>query len=278
MVKNKETHWLSIEVFALLTAVFVVSQIIGLFIANKLLGLGIVSGSFTGDINDPLNAIILFGMIMLMTIIILLALRYRRQRKFLWVIEALAIFATATVVFGAVFPYDDFLVLLITLAILVYRYTHKDNIWFRNFVSLIAIIGAGAVIGISFGLLPVLLFISILSAYDLIAVFGTKHMVTLGKAVTKKNFAFTVCFPTKKHTFELGNGDLVIPLITSASVLANGWFVNNLLVAGLVLVASYIGLFASIYIVGTKKISLPALPPQTVLMLGVIGLAMLFGL
>ena len=278
MVKNKETHWLSVEVFALLTAVFVVSQIIGLFIANKLLELGIVSSSFTGDINDPLNAIILFGMIMLMTVIILLALRYRRQRKFLWVIEALAIFATATVVFGAVFPYDDFLVLLITLVILVYRYTHKDNVWFRNFVSLIAIIGAGAVIGISFGLLPVLLFISILSAYDLIAVFGTKHMVTLGKAVTKKNFAFTVCFPTKKHTFELGNGDLVIPLITSASVLANGWFVNNLLVAGLVLVASYIGLFASIYIVGTKKISLPALPPQTVLMLGVIGLAMLFGL
>jgi presenilin-like A22 family membrane protease len=278
MVKNKETHWLSVEVFALLTAVFVVSQIIGLFIANKLLELGIVSSSFTGDINDPLNAIILFGMIMLMTVIILLALRYRRQRKFLWVIEALAIFATATVVFGAVFPYDDFLVLLITLVILVYRYTHKDNVWFRNFVSLIAIIGAGAVIGISFGLLPVLLFISILSAYDLIAVFGTKHMVTLGKAVTKKNFAFTVCFPTKKHTFELGNGDLVIPLITSASVLANGWFVNNLLVAGLVLVASYIGLFASIYIVGTKKISLPALPPQTVLMLIVIGLAMLFGL
>ncbi|MBT4192583.1 MAG: hypothetical protein HOE11_04700 [Candidatus Diapherotrites archaeon] len=278
MVKNKETHWLSVEVFALLTAVFVVSQIIGLFIANKLLELGIVSGSFTQDMNDPLNAVILFGMIMLMTIIILLALRYKKQRKFLWVIEALAIFATATVVFGAVFPYDDFLVLLITLAILVYRYTHKDNVWFRNFVSLIAIIGAGAVIGISFGLLPILLFISILSAYDLIAVFGTKHMVTLGKAVTKKNFAFTVCFPTKKHTFELGNGDLVIPLITSASVLANGWFVNNLLVASLVLVASYIGLFLSIYIVGTKKISLPALPPQTVLMLIVIGLAILFGL
>jgi presenilin-like A22 family membrane protease len=278
MVKNKKTHWLSIEVFALLTAVFVVSQIIGLFIANKLLELGIVSSSFTEDMNDPLNAVILFGMIMLMTIIILLALRYKKQRKFLWVIEALAIFATATVVFGAVFPYDDFLVLLITLAILVYRYTHKDNVWFRNFVSLIAIIGAGAVIGISFGLLPILLFISILSAYDLIAVFGTKHMVTLGKAVTKKNFAFTVCFPTKKHTFELGNGDLVIPLITSASVLANGWFVNNLLVASLVLVASYIGLFLSIYIVGTKKISLPALPPQTVLMLIVIGLAILFGL
>jgi presenilin-like A22 family membrane protease len=276
--QNINEHWLSARVFVLLATMFVITQVVGLFIANELIKLGITSGAFTEDINDPLNAVFLFGIIIVMTVVILLALKYKRQTKFLWLVEGLAIFSTSIVVFGAIFPYDDLLVLIIALFILVYRYTHKENVWFRNFVSMIAIIGAGAIIGISIGVLPILLFIIILAAYDMIAVFGTKHMVTLGKAVTKKNFAFTVAMPTKKHTFELGNGDLVIPLITASSVFANGWFVNNLLVAGLVLIASFIGLFLSIYIVGTKKISLPALPPQTILMIIVIGLALLFGL
>ena len=128
------------------------------------------------------------------------------------------------------------------------------------------------------GLVPVLVFIVLLSIYDLIAVFGTKHMVTIGKAVTKKNLAFTICMPSKNHTFELGNGDLVIPLICAVSVYANGLFVNNGLVAGMVLGASFIGLLISIYSVGVKKIPMPALPPQTVLMIIVIAAAILLGL
>jgi hypothetical protein len=103
-------------------------------------------------------------------------------------------------------------------------------------------------------------------------------MVTLGKAVTKQNFAFTIAMPTKEHTFELGNGDLVIPLMVASSILVNAQFVNNSLVSALCLIASFIGLCISIYLVSQKKIAMPALPPQTALMLIVIGTAMLIGL
>ena len=53
---------------------------------------------------------------------------------------------------------------------------------------------------------------------------------------------------------------------------------NNYLIASLCLGASFIGLVISIYTVSIKKIPMPALPPQTLLMLAVIGAAMILGL
>ena len=208
---------------------------------------------------------------------LLLVLKHRKRGNFLWLIEGFTIFLTSWIVFSVIF-WNDFIGIAAALIIIYYRYTHKDSVKFRNIVSIITIAGAGGLIGLALGIVPVLVFIILLSIYDLIAVFGKKHMVTIGKAVTKKNLAFTVSMPTKKHTFELGNGDLVIPLITAVSVYANGLFINNGLVAGLVLGASFIGLILSIYLVGVKKFAMPALPPQTVLMIIAIGAAILLGL
>lgn len=262
----------------MLFCLFAISQSLGLIIANNLINLGIKSAPITGDLNNPLEAVYLIFMILLMTGFLLILIKYKKQRKLLWVVEGLAIFATITIVFSSFFPENDFLVLLIALVIIVYRYTHKQSVMFRNFVSIIAIAGAGALIGISLGVLVVLLFISLLSIYDFIAVFKTKHMVELGKNVTKQNLAFTVSMPTKEHGFELGNGDLVIPLILASSIIANGFFYNNFLVAILCLIGSLIGLIISIYIVSVKKIPLPALPPQTVLMIIIVGISFLIGL
>jgi presenilin-like A22 family membrane protease len=276
--KKDNESWLDKKVFLMLTILFFFSQSIGLLVANNLLTLGIKSTPITGDINNPLEAVYLIGMILLMTILLLVVLKYKKQRKLLWLFEGIAIFTTSTIVFGSFFPADDILVLIIVLAILAYRYTHKNNVLFRNFVSIVAIAGAGALIGISLGVIVIIIFILLLSVYDFIAVFKTKHMVTIGKSVTKQNLAFTVSMPTKKHGFELGNGDLIIPLILASSIIANGFFNNNFLVAILCLIGSLIGLITSIYVVSTKKIPLPALPPQTIIMIIIIGISFLIGL
>jgi len=280
---KKEESWLSPRVFLLLAAIFLIAQTLGLMVANALIAQNLAQPMFGDDINDLSNAIYLFGTILAMTVVILIAIRFRRKSNFLWLIEGLAVFTTSTIVVGVLMPAQiaaiiPFYDLLAAIAIVAWRYTHRESVAFRNFVSVIAIAGAGSLIGVSLGLLPIVLFIAILSVYDIIAVFGTKHMVALGRAVTKRNFAFTVSLPSKKHTFELGNGDLVIPLITASSILANGPFVNNYFVASLCLGASFIGLVLSIYTVSIKKIPMPALPPQTLLMLAVIGAAMMLGL
>ncbi len=279
MEENEATKsWLEKKVFLMLLTIFVISQALGLIVANNLIKLGVKSMPITGDMNNPLEAIYLIGMILLMTTIILIIIKYKKQKKLLWFVEGMAIFATTTIVFSSFLPSDDFIVLILALIILAYRYTHTQNILFRNFVSIIAIAGAGAIIGVSLGVIVVLLFITMLSIYDFIAVFKTKHMVELGKSVVKQNLAFTVAMPTKKHGFELGNGDLIIPLVLASSIMANGFFNNNFLVAILCLIGSLIGLITSIYVVSTKKIPLPALPPQTIIMIIIIGISFLIGL
>lgn len=275
---GKSESWLSVEVIVLLTAIFIIVQTAGLFVANSLFAQGLAQAPITQNVNDVENGLYLFGIIIVMTIIIVLALRLRRTAKFLWVIEAIAIFSTSIIVFSSFLPTEDSIALLLTILLLYVRYWKRENVWIRDLAGTIAIIGAGAFIGISLGLLPALVFIIILALYDIIAVFFTKHMVEIGKAVTKKNFAFTIALPSKKHRFELGNGDLVIPLIVTASVLANGPFSNNALVAGACAIASFVGLLISIYSVSIWKKPMPALPPQTALMVIVLIAALFFGI
>jgi len=276
--KPDYSSWMNTEVFVLLAIVFISVQALGLYVAKQLFLLGLQQPPFTEDINDIANSFYLFGAIILMTVFILILLKLRKTKKLLWLIEALAVFSTSIIFFTAFFPTNDIIVLALTAIIIIWRYTHRENVLFRDFVSLIAIAGAGAFIGISLGLMPILAFIIILAIYDIIAVFYTKHMVEIGRQATSNNFAFTVAFPTKKHTFELGNGDLVIPLCVASSILINGPFNNNGLVAGLCLGASFIGLMTSIYTVSVKKIPLPALPPQTLIMILVIIASLLLGL
>jgi presenilin-like A22 family membrane protease len=142
----------------------------------------------------------------------------------------------------------------------------------------------GALLGVSIGVLPVIVFLILLAAYDYIAVFKTKHMVTMAKAVAKKNLSFTFALPTQKHQFELGTGDLVMPLVFSVSVLndslARGliWPVATL-PSIIILLAAFLGLaFTLDY--GSKNVgkALPALPLQVAMMVVTYGLISVSGL
>jgi presenilin-like A22 family membrane protease len=110
----------------------------------------------------------------------------------------------------------------------------RPSVLNQNLALIFSISGAGAIIGASLGVFPVLIFIAIISIYDFISVFLTKHMVYIAKEITKTPTAFTLAFPykfkkpkkvvlegkkvTKKfHVFQLGGGDIAIPLIFSVS-------------------------------------------------------------
>ncbi len=270
--------WINNEIFLKLATVFLATEVLGLFVAKALFAQGLQQAPFAEDINDILNAFYLFGVIIFMTIVILLALKMKHTKKMLWVVEALAIFATSTIVMSAFFPTNDLVVLGTVALLLILRYTNRKNLMIRNLASVIAVAGAGAFLGISLGLFPVVAFAIILAIYDIIAVFYTKHMVTIGKQSLENNFAFTIAMPTKEHKFELGNGDLVIPLMIASSVLVNGPFLNNGIMAGISLSASYIGLVLSIYSVSKWKKPMPALPPQTALIVIAILIGLALGL
>lgn len=62
----------------------------------------------------------------------------------------------------------------------------------RNTTAIIASIGVGTILGITFSFEAALIFMFILAAYDFIAVFITKHMITIANAAISMNLSFMV--------------------------------------------------------------------------------------
>ncbi|MFH1224601.1 MAG: presenilin family intramembrane aspartyl protease [Candidatus Diapherotrites archaeon] len=259
--------------FLQLIALFLITQALGLWTANTLIKEEVRATIAPGKGPEEVeNSAWLFGYILGFTAILLVAIKYLRERLLyilLKAFESLAIFGTSTLVFASFF--NNLLVVLPAAGLVALRNIYSKNLMLRNVTSVLATAGAGALLGVSLGILPVLVFLILLALYDFIAVFKTKHMVTLAKAVTKKNLSFTYAMPTPEHTFELGTGDMVMPLMFAVSVMAAGKnamaFPLFLVGPVLILLASLTGLLWTIDYCSRKEGRvLPALPPQTVLM------------
>ena len=262
-----------------LGVVFLIAQFIGITVAANLIENDVQATLITDNPDDIENALGLFVYIMAFTAMILIVIKYVKGWLVFKGIETLAVFATAIIVFSAFIPQQAFLFAVLIVAL---RWVLPENILLRNISSIIAVAGAGALIGVSLGVVPVLIFVVLLSVYDLIAVFGTKHMVKMGKAITKKNLAFTIAFPTKEHQFELGTGDLVIPLMFAVSVMAGAAqsfpYPIFMIPSLMVLLGSLAGLLITLDY-SSKHVgrALPALPLQAVFMIIMLGLSMLIG-
>ena len=265
------------RLYAWLFVFFLLTQGIGLMVASALLGENITVSIVNSNKNDPINAIALILYILAFTAGFLVAMKFFKPR-FFSLFEALAVFSTTALVVEVFLPGLGvmFGVLLVAL-----RFAVRENTWVKNAASTFAVAGAGALIGVSLGIIPVLVFILLLAVYDLIAVFKTKHMVKMAKAIVSQNLAFTFTIPTKEHAFQLGTGDLVIPLVFSTAVFSSASrFSGNaaMLAAALVLFASFLGLVGTLHICAEKKIALPALPLQTVYMAMVWVFCLLVGM
>jgi len=175
-----------------------------------------------------------------------------------------------------VFP--ELLAYLFTFYLLIIKYIvskyEKISIYYNNFLLALALAGAGAIMGLSLGFIPVIFFITLLSIYDLIAVFYTKHMLVLANMFIEKKINLLFQIPTKKRLYRLGAGDIVIPLLVSSSlynILVTNYsysLFTILIPIVLIWIASIVGLLWTFWILNKGKVkALPALPPQVTLML-----------
>jgi len=271
------------ELIVQLLIIFLLTQGIGLIVGDFLIGEDVKTTIVTDDPNDVENSIALFVWILVFTGVLIIIIKFAPDwllTLLLKGIESLAIFGTTVIVLLPTLLVDE-IILIIAILFVGSRIIFHRSIWLRNVSSIIAAAGAGALIGVSLGIIPILLFIVLLSVYDYIAVFKTKHMITLAKGVTKKNLSFTFALPTKEHQFELGTGDMVIPLAFSISVLSTNShiiFPLNFVPSIAILIASIVALIATLHYASLKKgRALPALPLQTILMLLMYGVSKLVG-
>jgi len=277
------------KLLAQLAVIFLVTQIIGLgtgyflqqyFLAQPEQRPGIVSQ----NPEDSSNGIALIVWILFSTALLLAALKFMKGNlldALLKIFEALAIFGASWLVFSIVL--GDPLGLILAAALVFSKNIFSKSLFLRNVAGVFAAGGAGALIGTAMGIIPVVIFMALLSIYDYIAVFKTKHMVTLAKSITKKNLAFTYALPTEGHKFELGTGDIVIPLVFAVSVLGESMktipYPAVFLPSIVVLAASLAGLLLTIDFVSRRVgTAVPALPLQTAFMVTAFAIMKLLGL
>ena len=161
---------------------------------------------------------------------------------------------------------------IIIALVLIAGYLLRPYVWLHNAILVLTLPGIAAVIGASLAPLTAAAILVIMSAYDYIAVYRTKHMVKMAKAMIKGRAIFAMVFPEHLHGFfehldnahpgegfmMLGTGDFIFPLIMAISAFsvspAAAWTVFGFSLLGLLTMHL-------IFISQKTRRPMPALPP-----------------
>ncbi|MES2154310.1 MAG: presenilin family intramembrane aspartyl protease PSH [bacterium] len=204
---------------------------------------------------DTSNAFVYLAMILAFTFVILWIAKRGKKN----IIRAIILFAVgstiAYVVYplvalalpaGPIEPYMGFLVIPLVAALAVsigsvlLLYFHPE--WYViDTVGLLVAAGSAAIFGISFGILPVIVLLSMLAIYDAIAVYRTRHMLALADTVIDLRLPVLLVIPKhagykfkdeankfkqasaenkgEREAMFMGLGDLVMPTMLVVSAL-----------------------------------------------------------
>jgi len=161
---------------------------------------------------------------------------------------------------------------LVLMGFLVLWWVKKPSVLIQDICMILAIAGVGSSLGVTFTPLAVVFLLIIFSIYDFIAVYKTKHMVKMAKEMIENKAILALVIPQTPYGFKenlgeiklggqfliLGGGDVIFPLLLSASLISQG-VVDSFIVA----IFAVVGLSVSFYIFSSQKFrqAIPALPP-----------------
>ncbi len=220
--EDREEKRASIALFIGMGCFILLTQIIALLLATPFDLAGMTAFE---NPDDPLNPIIFFFIIIAFTAFILVVFRFGGQRLIYFVMLA-AVAITIYYVMAVLLPYA-FIPEISTLAFALLLFKYPE--WYvLDATGLIIGGGAAAIFGISLGILPVLLLLIILAVYDAIAVYKTKHMVSLAESIIDLRLPILFVLPRKwsfslmrgdemEDGFFMGLGDAIIPSVLVVS-------------------------------------------------------------
>ena len=168
----------------------------------------------------------------------------------------------------------DLLALFLT-AVLIFFWLKKPLILIHDLAVILGIAGVGAFLGLRFTPWLVVIILAILSIYDFIAVYKTKHMIKMAKEMMATGSILALICPPRISDFKaglkevrpggrfliLGGGDVAFPLLLCVSLVPEG-----VLSALIVAVFALAGLGTSFYFFISQRVRrpVPALPPIAV--------------
>ncbi|WP_262176457.1 presenilin family intramembrane aspartyl protease PSH [Haloarcula laminariae] len=179
-----DSRWRAVAGCTLIGLIFLFVQVGALALVEPFKSAGYQA---VEDPSDPTNSVVYVGAILLATAGMLLAFRYDAEQ----LIRGVIVFSSAWLslyIFRLVVPpllvVGGFNVVALALATLLGVGLLVYPEWYVIDTAG-AMMGAAAagLFGISFGVLPALLLLSVLAVYDAISVYGTEHMLTLASGV-----------------------------------------------------------------------------------------------
>ena len=239
--------WAEYRATAVLLGFFVVTILLAVIFAQPFLDAGLQAFE---DPDDAGNSLWYIALILAFTFVILWIAK--RGKK--WLIRLIILAAVGATVAYVVYPVLNVtlgwdldlavgLALVAAAASVLALYKHPE--WYViDAVGLLVAAGSAAVFGISFGLWPVLVLLLGLAIYDAIAVYRTKHMLSLADTVIELRLPVLLVIPKvanyrfraestkmkearpetkgEREAMFMGLGDLVMPTILVVSALQFG--------------------------------------------------------
>ncbi len=193
---------------AAMAGLLIVSQAVALLMASPFISANMQVFEDPESVATP---IWYFGLLILVTIVILFMIRIRKRNVLKHVI-LMAFGLTLLMVFDVLFllvsdalgldaaiaiwvSFISAIAVATVLTILLYKYPE----WYIvDFVGVCVAAAVAAILGISLSILPVFILLIILAIYDAISVYKTKHMITLADAVTQERLPVLLVVPTSK--------------------------------------------------------------------------------
>jgi presenilin-like A22 family membrane protease len=176
----------------------------------------------TEDPSDPTNSLVYVGAILVATGIMLAAFRFGVDSLIKLLVTTSATYLSfyvfsvllpPVVTFSRVNVIAVFFALVIAVGLLFY-----PEWYVIDGAGIVMGIGAAALFGISFGVLPAILLLAVLAVYDAISVYGTKHMLTLASGVMDLKLPVVLVIPlTLSYSF-LDDGAKEPPELEEAAV------------------------------------------------------------
>lgn len=218
---------------------------------------------------SPATAADFFVWLIFITVVFLLLLQVVRRRWFFETLFSLALFS------GTWFLLDLFLpkgtALPVALLVVVARELWR-RVWLHNLVVVVGIAGVAGSLGFSLAPQAAAAILLILSVYDVVAVYVTKHMVKMFTGLLREHVVMAIILPVHPRLhlsplekvspgagfFLLGTGDLALPLLFLAST-----FISPPAVIASTAIGIIFGFFLThlIFTNQSGRRPMPALPP-----------------
>jgi len=250
---------------------FVLTQVLGVFIVLRVYQIPELRETVEAQASELSPIQFLLSFLIVTLIFLLLLPLFKKSPIFLKVLFGLSLLVGLDVLIGAFLGEPRALIFSFVLVILINFY---PKIIFHNILFSCSLAGIGALLATSFSPIAVIIILTVLSVYDLVAVYLTRHMVKMAKIPAEKGVFFGLVLPKKtamflkdkpalklgkkSDLFLLGGGDIVLPMVLVGSVAK-----TNLVDGIIVGLFSLLGLFLMnlLFSFREKGQAMPGLPP-----------------